>query len=176
MIENTSTSASLNTIISRNKGMEESMQINGYVTVIKNAGKDNEEIICQNKPNLLTNSGRDWMHAQIYTNTAAGDRGAGYIALTTNTGTPAATDTALTGEITTGGLERADASSKSHSAGTNTTTIQNTFTASATHTAVVKAGLFNAASSGTMAHVNTFTSVTLASSDTLEVTWTITLG
>jgi hypothetical protein len=27
-----------------------------------------------------------------------------------------------------------------------------------------------------MAHINTFTSVTLQSSDTLQVTWTLTLG
>lgn len=158
------------------KGMEEDMNVHGYVTIIKNAGTDTEEIICKDKHNLLTNSGRDWMHAQVYTNTAAGDRGAGYIALTTNTATPAATDTALTGEITTGGLPRADATTKTHSSGTNSTTLQHTFTSSATHTAVVKAALFNAASSGTMAHINTFTSVTLQSADTLQVTWTLTLG
>ncbi len=152
------------------------MNINGYVTIIKNVGTDAEEIICLNKHNLLTNSGRDWMHAQVYTNTSAGDRAAGYIALTTNSASPAAADTALTGEITTGGVERADATTKTHVAGTNTTTIQHTFTSSATHTAVVKAGLFNAASGGTMAHENTFTSVTLQSSDTLQVTWTLTLG
>ena len=176
MIENINTNSTLNTIVDKHKSMEDSMNIKGYVTVIKNAGMDNEEIICMNKPNLLTNAGRDWMHAQVYTNTAAGERAAGYIALTTDTTSPAAGDTTLTSEITTGGLERADASAKTHSSGTNSTVIQNTFTASATHTAVVKAALFNAASAGTMAHENTFTSVTLQSSDTLQVTWTVTLG
>ena len=176
MIEQLDSNSTLNSNLTKNKSMEDSMNIRGYVTVIKNAGKSNEEIICMNKPNLLTNSGRDWMHAQVYTNTSAGTRGAGYIALTTNTGAPAATDTTLTGEITTNGLARADASTKTHSSGTNSTTIQHTFTASGTHTAVQKAALFNAASSGYMAHVNTFTPVTLQSSDTLQVTWTVTLG
>ena len=176
MIEEINNNTTLNSILTQGKGMNETNKISGYVTIIKNAGKTNEEIICKDKPNLLTNSGRDAFHALSYTNTAAGTRGYGYIALTTNTGTPAATDTALTGEITTGGLERADASTKTHVAGTNTTTIQNTFTASGTHTAVIKAALFNAASAGTMAHVNTFTQVTLQSSDTLQVTWTVTLG
>jgi hypothetical protein len=176
MIESINGNATLNSNMTKVKGMEEDMNVHGYVTIIKNAGTDTEEIICKDKHNLLTNSGRDWMHAQVYTNTAAGDRGAGYIALTTNTATPAATDTALTGEITTGGLPRADATTKTHSSGTNSTTLQHTFTSSATHTAVVKAALFNAASSGTMAHINTFTSVTLQSADTLQVTWTLTLG
>ena len=176
MIEQLDSNSTLNSNLTKNKSMEDSMNIRGYVTVIKNAGKSNEEIICMNKPNSLTNFGRDWMHAQVYTNTSAGTRGAGYIALTTNTGAPAATDTTLTGEITTNGLARADASTKTHSSGTNSTTIQHTFTASGTHTAVQKAALFNAASSGYMAHVNTFTPVTLQSSDTLQVTWTVTLG
>jgi len=176
MIESINGNATLNSNMTKVKGMEDSMNIHGYVTIIKNAGTDTEEIICKDKHNLLTNSGRDWMHAQVYTNTAAGDRGAGYIALTTSTTTPAAGDTLLASEITTGGLERADATTKTHSSGTNSTTLQHTFTSSATHTAVIKAALFNAASSGTMAHINTFTSVTLQSADTLQVTWTLTLG
>ena len=176
MIEDTNSNATLNTNLTKVKGMEDSMSINGYVTVIKNVGTDNEEIICKDKHNLLTNSGRDWMHAQVYTNTAAGTRGAGYIGLSANAAAPAATDTALTGEITSGGLTRVDAGTKTHTAGTNSTTIQHTFTASTVHTAVVKASLFNAVTSGYMAHINTFTAVTLQASDTLQVTWTVTLG
>lgn len=176
MIEDINTGSTLNTIADKHRVMEESPLINGYVTVIKNAGREDQVILCENKKNTLTNAGRDLFHAQCYTNTSAGTRGAGFIALTTNTDSPAVTDTALTGEITTGGLARADTTTKSHTSGTNTTTIQHTFTASATHTAVVKCGLFNASSGTTLAHVNTFTTVTLQSSDTLQVTWTLTLG
>jgi|TARA_R110002167_G_scaffold322646_1_gene528545 hypothetical protein len=176
MIETSESNSTLNTNMTKVKGMEDNMNIHGYVTVIKNVGTDNEEIICKDKHNLLTNSGRDWMHAQVYTNTAAGTRGAGYIGLSANAAAPAATDTALTGEITSGGLTRVDAGTKTHTAGTNSTTIQHTFTASTVHTAVVKASLFNAVTSGYMAHINTFTAVTLQASDTLQVTWTVTLG
>ena len=176
MIETTNSNSTLNTNMTKVKGMEDNMNIHGYVTVIKNVGTDSEEVICKDKHNLLTNSGRDWMHAQVYTNTSAGTRGAGYIGLSSNTGTPAATDTTLAGEITANGLQRIDAGTKTHTAGTNSTTIQHTFTASAVHTAVVKASLFNAASNGFMAHINTFTAVTLQASDTLQVTWTVTLG
>ena len=176
MIETTNSNSTLNTNMTKVKGMEDNMNIHGYVTVIKNVGTDSEEVICKDKHNLLTNSGRDWMHAQVYTDTSAGTRGAGYIGLSSNTGTPAATDTTLAGEITANGLQRIDAGTKTHTGGTNSTTIQHTFTASAVHTAVVKASLFNAASNGFMAHINTFTAVTLQASDTLQVTWTVTLG
>ena len=139
MIESINGNATLNSNMTKVKGMEDNMNIHGYVTVIKNVGTDSEEIICKDKHNLLTNSGRDWMHAQVYTNTAVGTRGAGYIGLSANAAAPAATDTTLTGEITTGGLARVDAGTKTHTGGTNSTTIQHTFTASAVHTAVVKA-------------------------------------
>jgi hypothetical protein len=156
-------------------GMKEHSISIGELTVIKNQGRPDEEILCYKKRNLLTDAGRDKAHAQIYTNTSAGDRGAGFIAVTTDATAPADSDTTLTSEITTGGLARADASTKTHTSGTNSTTISHTFTASATHTGVQKAALFDASSSRTMYHENTFTATTLISSDTLTVTWTLTL-
>lgn len=149
---------------------------NGPLTVNGRKGHYNYEIIEHNKPNLLTDAGRDFIHNQAYTNTSAGTRGSGFVAVTTDAGAPSAGDTTLASEITTGGLGRADADTKTHTNGTNVTTIEHTYTASATHTAVVKSALFNAASVGTMTHENTFTSVTLQSNDTLKVTWTLTLG
>jgi len=156
-------------------GMKEHAISIGELTVIKNLGRPDEEVLCWKKRNLLTNGGRDKAHNQIYTNTSAGARGAGFIAVTTDSTAPADADTTLTSEITTGGLARADASTKTHTSNTNTTTISHTFTASATHTNVQKAALFDASSSGTMYHENTFTATTLQSSDTLTVTWTLTL-
>lgn len=156
-------------------GMKEHSISIGELTVIKNIGRKDEQVLAWKKRNLLTNAGRDKAHAQIYTNTSAGARGAGFIAVTVNTAAPADADTTLTGEITAGGLARVDAGTKTHSSGTNSTTISTTFTASATHTAVQKAALFDAASAGTMYHENTFTATTLISSDTLTVTWTLTL-
>ena len=178
MKENTPNNSTLNITKCTDKCMKEEPIIKGWVTVIKNAGRPDEQVLCENKPNLLTNAGRDWMIAQVYTNTSAGTRGSGYIALTANSTSPAAGDTSLAAEITSGGLARADATTKSHTGGTNSTTIQHTFTASATHTNVQKSGLFNNTkdNSDTMSHENVFTAVTLQSSDTLQVTWTTTLG
>jgi hypothetical protein len=128
------------------------------------------------KDNLLTNGGRDFVHAQVLTNTSAGTRGAGYIAVSVNTGGANASHTAVAGEIASGGLSRADATTKTHSAGTNTTQFIHTFTASAGHTDVQLAGTLNAASVGTLLHENTFTATTLANGDGLEITWNFTYG
>lgn len=149
--------------------------IHGYVTITKNVGKPNEEIIVKNKHNLLTNAGRDYFIAQCYTNTSAGGAGCNFIALSENSSGAAVGHTAVANEITTGGLNR-QVSTPSHSAGTNTTTLVKTFTSSATFTAVQLSGILNASSSGTLGHEATFTSVALVSGDTLQVTWTLTLG
>lgn len=147
----------------------------GWLTVqYRKAGTKDWITICKDKHNLGTDAGEDWLHAQLYTNTSAGTRGAGYIAVSSNASGASASHTTLAGEITTGGLARADATTKDHTPGSNTTTIEHTFTASATHTDVQLSALFNASSSGTMAHEATFTATTLQSNDQLKVTWTIT--
>ena len=161
----------------RKSMINDNSMIKGFVTIIKNEGKKDEQVLCRNKPNLLTDTGRDYAIAQFYTNTSAGGVGCNFIALTVNTAAASASSTLLTGEITTNGLERLLATTISHSTGTNSTTLNKIFTASGTHTAVQMSGTFNQlAVGGIMAHEAVFTPVTLASSDTLSVTWTLTLG
>ena len=161
----------------RKSMMKDNSIIKGFVTIIKNEGKENEQVLCRNKPNLLTNNGRDYAIAQFYTNTSAGGVGMNFIALTSDSTGADAGDTTLPSEITTNGLERALATTISHSTGTNSTTLNKIFTASGTHTDVQMSGTFNQlAVGGTIGHEAIFTSVTLASSDTLSVTWTLTLG
>lgn len=150
--------------------------LEGELTVNGRQGYYTYEDVIRDKHNLLTDAGRDFFHAQVYTNTSAGTRGGGFVAVTTDAGAADAADTVLATEITTGGLARADADTKTHTTGTNVSTIEHTYTASAIHTAIVKSGLFNAASVGTLTHENTFTTVTLQINDTLKVTWTCTLG
>jgi hypothetical protein len=163
-----------------NQGMKEKTGVTGKVTVkVRHWNPETEtygdwKYLAKDKPNLLTDGGRDFIHNQVWTNTSAGTRGAGFIALTENATAPADGDTTLTAEITTNGLARADAGTKTHTNGTNTTTIQHTFTASGAFTAVQKSGLFNASSSGILVNENTFTSTALATNDQLQVTWTIT--
>jgi hypothetical protein len=124
--------------------------------------------------NLLTDAGRDFLHQQGYETSGLGSNGSNYIALTTNSDAPADGDTTLTDEITTGGLSRSQGT-VSHTAGQNTTSITKTFTATATHTAVQKGGLFTAASSGTLVHEAPFSAVNLVSNDQLKVSWVVTI-
>ena len=162
---------------SKQKALKDNSMIKGFVTMIKNEGRVDEQILCKDKPNLLTDTGRDYAIAQFYTNTSAGGVGCNFIALTVNTAAASAASTTLTGEITTNGLERLLATTITHVSGTNSTTLNKIFTASGTHTAVQKSATFNQlAVGGQMGHEAIFTPVTLASSDTLSVTWTLTLG
>jgi len=149
----------------------------GYFSATVNRNNGQIEQVSHLKKNLLTLDGRDLFHAQCYTNTSNGTRGAGYVALTTNQTAPADTDTALTGELAASGFSRADATTKTHTNDTNSTTIEHTFTASGTVNLIHKSGTFNNASSITLCHEAAFgTDASLISGDTLKVTWTLNLG
>lgn len=156
---------------------EPKFEIHGYLTVkLKRAGWKRWRTITKNKHNLLTLGGRDEFIKQCYTYTAATNRGSNYIAVTTDATAPSTSDTVLASEITTNGLGRVQCVTISHSNGTNTATLGHTFTAAGTFTAVQKAALFNASSAGVMSHETTFGATDLSSSDSLQLTWTLTLG
>jgi hypothetical protein len=161
----------------------DSFPVHGYVTV--SVIRDGNEIYHHEDHNLITDAGKDFIREQIGQTTASGaidGNGANFIALT-NTGiTPAAGDTALSGEITANGLGRGAGSYAEVS--TNQFTITRTFTASGAQSAQA-AGLFTAAVTGTpgaggddgiMVAENTFTAVSLAANDQLTITWTVTLS
>jgi hypothetical protein len=131
--------------------------------------------------NLLTNGGRDALHAQNLS-TSAPPATFNYIALTANSTAPAAGDTTLTAEIATagGGLIRAQAT-YAHTAGTNTSTLTKTFTANGSDSlpvTIAKIGVFNASTSGTMGYETLLSSTATlsASGDNLTVTETVTAG
>lgn len=130
---------------------------------------------------LITNGGRDALHAQ-YLSTSAQPAAFTYGALSANATAAAATDTTLTGEITTagGGLLRAQMT-YAHTAGTNTSTLTKTWTANGSDTLPVtlaKWASFNAASVGTMGDESLLSAtVTLSSvGDSITVTFTFTAG
>jgi hypothetical protein len=130
---------------------------------------------------LLTNGGRDALHAQ-HMSTSAQPASFNYIALTASTTAPAPTDTTLTGEITTagGGLLRAQAT-YAHTTGTNTTTLTKTFTANGSDVlpvTIAQIGVFNASTSGTLGyHTALSSTATLnVSGDNVTITETVTGG
>jgi hypothetical protein len=125
---------------------------------------------------LRTNAGTDWLSGIMGNTTAAA---ATFMALTANAAAASASDTTLTGEITTagGGLIRKGAT-YAHTGGTSSFTLTATFTANGSDSLPVtvnKLALFNASSSGTMAFEIVVTAATFsASGDACTYTYTIT--
>ena len=102
-----------------------------------------------------------------------------YIALSSSTLTPAHGDTTLSGELSTGGLGRAAGTIQNYVApvsldGAASYNVYNQFTNTGGSTTVVSTALFDASSSGNMfVEANFSSSVTMATNDILQVTWTI---
>lgn len=153
-------------------GLTEVVSAKGTVSV--SVLRNGNEIYYYESHNLITNTGKDFISTQLGS-TSPVTNGANYIALSSDSTAPAATDTTLTGEISGSGLGRAQGT-YSHTVGTNTFTVQEAFTASGTVSGIQKTGLFTASSGGTMMAENTFSSVNLLSGDQLTITWTITIG
>jgi len=124
--------------------------------------------------NIVTNGGQDFTQNKLF-NSGYGSNTqfAEYIALSTDGTSPAYTDTTCPSEITTGGLERAQAtySGGTPSSGDVTARISHTFTASASFTNVQKGCTFTLSAAGTLFAENTFASVNLNSGDTLTINW-----
>lgn len=125
--------------------------------------------------NLITNVGRQFLHKQGYGTSGLGTNGLNYIALSNDTVTETAASTTLSNEIAANGLTRAQGTVVLASGAGNQTTVDKTFTASGTQSAQ-KSSLFDAGAAGTMNHVLGFTQRNLITNDTLQITFTITLG
>lgn len=125
--------------------------------------------------NLITNAGRIFLHKQGYDLSGLGSNGLNYIALSNDTVGETATSTTLSNEIASNGLTRAQGAVVLPTGSGNVTTVDKTFTATGAQ-AAQKAALFTASSAGTMNHVLAFTPRSLQTNDTLQITYSITLG
>lgn len=129
---------------------------------------------------LKTNAGNDFQ-AQQMAGSASATAVAKWVALTANNTSPAAGDTSLTGEITTGGggLVR-KAGTYGHTTGAASYTLTTVFTANGSDSlpvTIAKRGIFDAASAGNLVF-STLVSPTAtlsASGDQLTITDTVTL-
>lgn len=140
----------------------------------RQVGKD-EEV-----GNIITNAGRVALHTFIYGTAAqrlSADLGVGmyYIGLSADGTAPAASDTALPSELSGNGLTRAAGTVTLPTGAGTITTVQKQFTFTGGSQTVQKAALFDAATSGNMAHEILFTQKTLGTNDTLTLTFSITL-
>ena len=125
--------------------------------------------------NVITNSGRDFLHTQGYSQASGVAGGLCYIGLSDDAVSETSASTTLSNEIVSNNMGRAQGT-VAHSAGTNTTTVDKTFTCQTAPQAAKKAALFTLSSGGTMCHVLGFTERSLQINDTLQITFTIQLG
>jgi len=136
---------------------------------------DEDEVV----HNLITNAGRVQLHTQCYDTTAGGGiltNGFNFIGLSNDATAVAETDTTLTSELAADGLTRAQGTVTLATGSGNQTMVTKVFTYTGASQAVQKSALFTAVSAGVMAHEVLFTQRTLATNDTLTLTYTITLG
>ena len=118
--------------------------------------------------NLVVTAGKNHIADQL--SSSPGQAAMSHMAVGTGSTAPAAGDTALGTEIDRNALtSRTDA--------TNVVTYVGDWAAGdATNSAIAEAGIFNASSSGTMLARATFTAINKGASDTLKITWTVTIG
>ena len=127
--------------------------------------------------NLVLDAGSVHLAKQGYDTSGLSTNGFNFVALSDNATAPAVTDVApFTGEITTGGLARAQGAVVLPIAPANDTTVKKVFTKTGSAATVQKCVLFNLGAAGIMNHEFQFTQRTLEVNDQLDVTITITLG
>ena len=117
--------------------------------------------------NLVVTTGRDAIIERL--DSSPGTTQPTHMAVGTGSTAPAAGNTTLGAEIDRNALTSNTAS------GGVLTMVGNWAAGDATNTAIAEAGVFNAASSGTMYSRATFTAIDKGASDTLQITWTYTL-
>ena len=117
--------------------------------------------------NLVVDTGLNYIVSRMKDTTAGA---MSHMALGSGTVSPAAGDTALGSQLGS----RAALSTTTVSG--NTITYSATFGAGVATGAVTEAGIFNAASSGTMLCRTVFAVVNKAANDTITVTWTVTVS
>ncbi len=131
---------------------------------------------------MFHTAGKDWAASALGDRSGSRAAVADYLALTANSTSPAAGDTALTAEIATagGGLLRKQAT-YAHTTGASTYTLTATFTANGSDSlpvTVAKVGVFNASSGGAMPWSSLLSPSALfsAAGDSSTITETITLS
>ena len=117
-------------------------------------------------PNLVVTGGKTYIASRMAAATATV---MSHMAIGTGTVTPVVGDTALGTQAGIVGLS-------SFTASTNTVTATATFPAGTGTGAITEAGIFNAASAGTMLCRTTFPVVNKAAGDSIAITWVVTVS
>jgi len=130
-------------------------------------------------PNVVTNTGFTEVAALFGTNTAGSYTAFNYIGVGTGTTAATYTNTQLVAEITDSGLARAAVGTYNtlvtSAVANDTAQFQHQFSVTSAQ-AVTESAIFNASSVGTCLCRQTFSPINVASGDTLQITWKVTVS
>jgi len=161
----------------KSRSSEDNLQFHSDVEVIVKDKRGKIKHYSLQK-NLRTNAGADFWNTQLFSATLAPGNQANWIALTTDSTPPAATDTSLASEETANGLARKQASI-THTTGASSSVLSATWTyTGSTSKVLAKAGLFTAVGppvAGTMVLETLLSSTATvnANGDQVTVNWTV---
>ena len=153
--------------VGRGAAPADSFEMVGRV-LVEVIGPDGNVKDSRHVENLVVTAGKNHIADQL--SSSPGGSAMSHMAVGTGSTSPAAGDTALGTEIDRNALT-------SRTDSTNVVTYVGDWAAGdATNSAIAEAGIFNASSSGTMLARATFTAINKGASDTLKITWTVTVG
>jgi len=154
---------------------EETMSVRGFVDVLvyDEFGNLKEE---RHYDNGITNVGFELIADRIADHSGFTGNNANYIALGTGSTAFAVTQTALVTELSGGSYARQQDTDAAYTAGTKSFAISATFAAGVATGALTESGLFDASTTGNMMARQTFSTINVGASDSITVTWTITLS
>lgn len=155
---------------------EEGMTVKGFVdvSVYDEFGNLKEE---RHFSNGITNVGFELIADRIADHSGFTGNQSNYIGLGTGGATAfAATQTALVTELAGGSYARQQDTDATYTSGTKSFAISATFGPGVATGALTESGLFDASTSGNMMARQTFSAINVGASDSITVTWTITLS
>jgi hypothetical protein len=153
--------------VGRGAHLHAEAEITGHV-LVEVFGPDGQLKDSRQVDNLVVDAGK--AHIADRLSTTPTGAAMGWMAVGTGAVAPAAANTALGTE-----LDRNATTSITDSANV-VTYVGNWAAGDATNSAITEAGIFNAVSVGTMLARATFTAINKGASDTLAITWTVTVG
>jgi len=148
--------------------INEILNIRGDLNVLLRDTSTGEVKLEKTFPNLVVTTGKELLASRL---TSATDSVVGYMAVGSGNTAPAVTNTTLVAEIS-----RVATSVAGGTPTGNTILYTATFPAGVGTGSLEEAGLFNAASSGTMLSRTTYPVINKGASDELIINWTITIG
>lgn len=147
--------------------INESLKATGLVKIVHTnaAGETVKEFTV---PNLVVTTGRNYIAEKMVATTNV-PVSMTHMAIGTSAATPAASDVSLNTQTGRVGLSGSTVNA-------NTITYTATFPAGTGDGAIAEAGIFNAATGGTMLCRTTFPVVNKQSGDTIAITWVVTIS